>query len=161
MDERHAEARSAAGEIVGAALASLAAQVGEGGTLRFNPSPFERDGVPGLGWRVDPVSAEPQEVPAELHFWVEDEPDEGDLYNFCPGEGEVPITDVRVHSVQREGEPFVRLDVEIDNRRPNHRLRLRIPLPERVEEVVAGSPFELVTRGLVSEGGDVELPSPT
>ncbi len=161
VDERHAEARSAAEEIVGAALASLAAQVGEGGTLRFNPSPFERDGVPGLGWRVDPVSAEPQEVPAELHFWVEDEPDEGDLYNFCPGEGEVPITDVRVHSVQREGEPFVRLDVEIDNRRPDHRLRLRIPLPERVEEVVAGSPFELVTRGLVSEGGDVELPSPT
>src|SRR6266540_1540694 len=41
------------------------------------------------------------------------------------------------------------------------RLRLRIPLPERVEEVVACSPFELVTRGLVSEGGDVELPSPT
>lgn len=161
VDERHTEARSAAEELVGAALASLAAQVGEAGTLRFNPSPFERDGVPGLGWRVDEVATEPPEVAAELDFSIEDEPDKGDLYNFCPGDGVPPITEVRVQAVRREGEPFVRLDVKIDNRRSDHRLRLRIPLPERVEQAVAGSPFELVTRALVSEGGEVELPSPT
>jgi alpha-mannosidase len=174
VDARHAEARSETEEIVEAAMASLAAQVGAAGTLRFNPSPFERDGVPGLGWRVDAIPAEPREVPVELELALEDEPDVGDLYNFCPGADSACLapawhvpgtqggaTDVRIHSAQREGEPFVRLDVEIDNRRPDHRLRLRIPLPERAPGAVAGSPFELVTRGLLSEGGDFEASSPT
>jgi alpha-mannosidase len=187
VDERDAEARRSAEKIVGAALQSLGAQVSDEGVFRFNPSPFEREGVPGLGWRVDPAPAEPPstDVAAKVRDgWIvadgvelalADEPDVGDLYNFCPspdGTSRPPerLTgdqaafdelDVRLRCSRRGDEPFVRVSVAIDNRRPNHRLRLHVRLPEPASTAVAGSPFELVTRGRVSEGGELEPPSPT
>jgi hypothetical protein len=159
--------------------------------LRFNPSPFEREGVPGLGWRVDSGSPEEPEATVDIEVvdeWIVvggvelrlvDEPDEGDLYNFAPGaegglgqrgelrrEGpEVTATfdrlRVRLRFSKRPDEPFLRVTLAIDNRRPDHRLRLHVRLPHSVTETVAGSPFELVMRGLVSEGGDLESASPT
>src|SRR5207247_7272413 len=57
VDARCAEVRTIAGRIRDEALAMLASRVRQGGVLRFNPSPFERDGIPALGWRVE--DAEP------------------------------------------------------------------------------------------------------
>ncbi len=196
VDARYAEARSLAEGITRRAMEALAVRVADAGRLRFNPSLFERDGVPGLGWRVDggggSVAAQPDE-PLTLGVrdgWVDagavvftlaDEPDVGDLYNFCPetpdqraaapdwsfgssgGRVEArfdPDLLVRLQVARRLGEPFIRLDGEIENRRPDHRLRLRIRLPEPATGSVAGSPFELVERGLRSEGGELEAPSP-
>jgi alpha-mannosidase len=106
-----------------------------------------------------------------LEIGLFDETDVGDLYNFCPDEGASPIPpeDVSVDGPRvtatfdgctaafrlsrREGDPFVRLEGAIENSRPDHRLRLVVTLPERVDGALAGAPFELVERGLVSEGG--------
>ena len=187
VNERDAEARRSAEEIVGAALKSLGQQMSKAGVLRFNPSPFEREGVPGLGWQVDPAPAgvPSTEVAAEVRDgWIvadgielrlADEPDAGDLYNFCPSPGAAArpaerLTtdragfdgpDVSLRFSRRGDEPFLRVSVAIDNRRPDHRLRLHLRLPEPASTAVAGSPFELVTRGPVSEGGELEPPSPT
>jgi alpha-mannosidase len=109
-----------------------------------------------------------------------DEPDVGDLYTFCPAEpGQRPSPP---HAVRVEGErfdlrwdglgvnasairpaggPFVVLDGVVRNERPDHRLRLHVDLPRPTDRALAGSPFELVERPLVGEGGDVEAPSPT
>jgi alpha-mannosidase len=193
VDARYAEARAIGEAIIARALEGLGSAMAESGTLRFNPSSFERDGVPGLGWRVDGGVAAPVEasVPRERDGWVtsggiaftlRDETDVGDLYNFCFEEQGRPARSprwsvategnevraqfdegpsVRMHVARREGEPFVRLSGEIDNRSPNHRLRIHVRLAEPAAGSLAGSPFELVERGLVSEGGDLEAPSPT
>ena len=102
VDARFAEARGIGEEVVRTGLRALAARVADGGTLWFNPSPFERDGVPGLGWLVGPSEAAAPgsaEIPVELRasdgrivadgtaFELVDEPDVGDLYTFCPAEG--------------------------------------------------------------------------
>ncbi len=163
----------------------LGTQVREPGVLRWNPSPFERDGVPGLGWRVDPRPVRPEEQPVAvetrfgrfvvdgLEIGLFDETDVGDLYNFCPDENAAPIppesltvdgqagrspssTGARSSSGHRASgdERFVRLEGAIDNARSDHRLRLVVTLPgPPVEGALAGAPFELVERGLMSEGG--------
>jgi alpha-mannosidase len=102
VDARFAEARGTGEGVVRAGLRALADRVAVGGTLWFNPSPFERDGVPGLGWLVGPSGAEAPgmaEVPVQLlatdgrivadeaTLALVDEPDVGDLYTFCPAEG--------------------------------------------------------------------------
>jgi alpha-mannosidase len=193
VDARYAEARTIGEAIIARALEGLGSAMAESGTLRFNPSPFDREGVPGLGWRVDAdVVASPETAtPHEKDGWVtcdgiaftlRDEPDVGDLYNFCfedegrparsPGwsvaadGNEVQAhfdegLSVRIHVARRKGESFVRLSGEIDNRRPNHRLRIHVRLAEPASGSLAGSPFQLVERGLVSEGGELEAPSPT
>ena len=193
VDARYAEARAIGEAIVGRALGELGAAAAQAGTLRFNPSPFEREGVPGLGWRVETQpAASPDTVEPELGdgwvmadgiaFTLRDEPDVGDLYNFCYAEeGQRALVPpwsvaaesseveavfdeglrVRMRVARKEGEPFIRVSGEIDNRRPDHRLRLHVRLAQPAEGSVAGSPFELVERGLLSEGGELEAPSPT
>jgi glycosyl hydrolase family 38/alpha mannosidase-like protein len=193
VDARYAEARAIGDAIVARALEGLGSRMGESGTLRFNPSPFEREGVPGLGWRVEtgpaasptPVEAEEHDgwmTAGEIAFTLRDEPDVGDLYNFCyeeqgqrawspawtvaPGSNEVEAVfdeglSVRMHVVRNEGEPFVRLSGQIENRRADHRLRIHVRLAQPAQGSLAGSPFELVERGLLSEGGELEAPSPT
>lgn len=97
VDTRHAEIRRLGESIVTETLESLGRQVSARGALRFNPSPFERQGVPGLGWRVEPVPVATGVRPATptldpdgwieaagVRFTFEDEPDVGDLYTFCP-----------------------------------------------------------------------------
>ena len=110
-----------------------------------------------------------------------DEPDVGDLYNFCydevdqvpwgPAEIHVEGDDVRawfddaleiqMRVTRRADEPFFRLEGAIRNGRPDHRLRLHVTLPGPTATSIAGSPFEMVERPLVSEGGDLETASPT
>ncbi len=193
VDERFAEARTTCEGIVADALGSLGGQVGAAGAIRFNPSPFERDGVPGLGWAVG-AADEPLLAPVDLHegddgailadaleLVLLDEPDVGDLYNFCydeldqvpwgPAEIHVKGDDVRawfddalevqMRVTRRTDEPFIRIEGTIRNGRPDHRLRLYVTLPGPTATSIAGSPFELVERPLVSEGSDLETASPT
>ncbi|HYU56890.1 MAG TPA: hypothetical protein VEO00_02420, partial [Actinomycetota bacterium] len=189
VEARLAEARAIAEDVLRSSLERLAASVAPSGTLRFNPSPFERKGVPGLGWDVAPAPIPPPGEPAELdirgdHLVVDgvpirlfDEPDVGDLYNFCPAEGGAPRPPDRmtagtglvwagweslavgVSAIRRDG--IVVLDLTIRNARPDHRLRLSAGLPRRADRAVALSPFEVVERPLVSEGSSLEAPSPT
>jgi hypothetical protein len=196
VDMRHAEARGLAEGLVQDALTTLGSATADRGTLWFNPSPFERDGIPGLGWVVQPgrgpAKGSPSEtipVPLEaagrgivangVELAFVDEPDVGDLYNFCPAEGQHPsppdsvevegdrarITwrglDVSIRVAQGRGDAVLRVEGDIENRRPDHRLRVHVRLPSDVDHVIAGSPFELVTRGLTSEGGELEQASPT
>jgi alpha-mannosidase len=192
VDARFAEVRATAERISHDALTALAAQVSDPGVLRFNPSPFEREGVPALGYavvgeprdsRLEPVAVEPVDGGVsvdgvELRFL--DEPDLGDLYNFCPAtedqrpspatsvdvDGDLVTAtwdalEVEVRITRRDGERFLRLDGTIRNRREDHRLRLHVGLGRRVGDALAGAPFELVSRPLVGEGSEGEAPSPT
>jgi alpha-mannosidase len=193
VDARFAEARAIGEAVIGRALGELGTAAAQAGALQFNPSPFEREGVPGLGWRVETApgasleAVEPEErdgwvMSGGIAFTLRDEPDVGDLYNFCYAEegqrarmpawtvdraegfAEAAFDEglhVRMRLARKEGESLVRLSGEIDNRRPDHRLRLHVRLAEPAEGSVAGSPFELVARGLLSEGGELEAPSPT
>jgi alpha-mannosidase len=193
VDARFGEARTACEGIVARALESLGRQVATPGVIRFNPSPFERDDVPGLGWSVAAFD-EPSLAPIELRegrdgaivadgveLVLLDEPDVGDLYNFCyAAPGQVPWVPAEVHIdgdtvrawfddrlevemriTRREDQPFLRLEGTTRNGRPDHRLRLHATLPHQTTTSIAGSPFELVERPLVSEGSDLEAASPT
>ena len=96
VDGRFAEARAIGERIVARSLQRLAAGMEQEGTLRWNPSPFEREGVPGLGWSVDLDPRPPAHAAVDLRegrdgaftadgveLTVLDEPDVGDLYTFC------------------------------------------------------------------------------
>ncbi|OLD47562.1 MAG: hypothetical protein AUI83_14170, partial [Armatimonadetes bacterium 13_1_40CM_3_65_7] len=194
VDLRFAEAHDIARAIVDRSLDALGGGNKAPGVLTFNPSTFEREGVPGLGWRVDDEAPIPAEVPVDvregddgdiladgLRLMLLDEPDVGDLYNYCfADEGQVPWgpAEVRVEEQlavawfddrlevelrvsRREGELFHRLSGVVRNGRPDHRLRLHVALTQPAARAVAGSPFELVERPLVSEGSKLESPSPT
>jgi alpha-mannosidase len=191
VDARFAEVRSIAETITDGALGRLASGVSRAGTLRFNPSPFERDGVPALGWRVEggDAGAEAELDPAVRRGWVHvdgleftlrDEPDVGDLYNFCYAEEEQAAAlpreirtkgqtvvlvfdtcEVALGIRRRSNEPFLRLEGAIENAEPDHRLRLHIRLAAAVDGSTAGSPFELVDRPLASEGSSLEAASAT
>ena len=194
VDARFAEVRATGESVVSRALASLGDQVAVPGTIRWNPSPFEREGVPGLGYAVTEGTNPPPAVPVSIEVLADrsgvaidgiavrltDEPDVGDLYNYCyatqgqvpspPGSIEIreggfgatwPGLQVSLRVTRRADEPFLRLEGTVDNERPDHRLRLHVDLPSPVTGSVAGAPFELVARPLVGEGSEGEAASPT
>jgi alpha-mannosidase len=195
VDERFSQARAIAEDIIDRAMTMLGRRAAAAGVVRFNPSSFERDGVPGLGWSVAPRGIDESPDGAVdiregddgsilvegLELILLDEPDVGDLYNFSfetqnqvpwgPAEvhvdaGSVRVwfddaLEVRMRITRREGEAFLRLEGEVENRRPDHRLRLHMILPRPAVGALAGSPFELVERPLVSEGSDLESASAT
>jgi alpha-mannosidase len=190
VDGRHAEVRSLAEELVDAALVALGAQVEDGpGVLRWNPSPFPREDVPPLGYAVVPEGHEPAFAPVDLvplrdgsglsadglALRLFDEPDVGDLYNFCFAErAQSPappaLLEIKGHEVvavwdgllvflrveRRADEPFLRLEGVIRNDRPDHRLRLHVGLSTPATVSLAGAPFELVERPVRGEGSEVE-----
>ena len=141
VDARFAEARAIGDAIVDRALGSLGAQTQDGGVIRFNPSPFEREGVPGLGCAVVPAGAEPAFVPVTVEPLADgviadgvplrflDEPDVGDLYTFCyEAEGQVPSGPDRVridgHEVECLWEGQLRILLRIVRRADEPFLRL-------------------------------------
>ena len=63
---------------------------------------------------------------------------------------EMPVT---LEWAVRAGEPFVRLDVRVDNTAADHRLRLHVPLPFRVDGSDADTAFHVTRRGLTGESG--------
>jgi alpha-mannosidase len=95
VDARFAEVRAIGEDIVERALTSFGSRLSEGGVIRYNPSPFPREGVPGNGWAVVASGSEPPTVPVRIEPAGEgvlvdgvpirllDEPDVGDLYTFC------------------------------------------------------------------------------
>jgi mannosylglycerate hydrolase len=56
----------------------------------------------------------------------------------------------------RAGERFVRVEVAVDNRSRDHRLRAYLPLPEPTDRSRAECAFAMVERGLEAEGGPTE-----
>jgi len=189
VDARTDRATAIARDVAARAMELLAARVSARGELAFNPSPFARCGIGPLGWRVDGELPDTQPLPlrlegdrmvgavegVEFSFLLEDRADVGDLYTFCPGddavgpqrlsayEGEIRAEFDRCHAIVRaestEGDPFARLHITIDNRAPNHRIRLLLDLPQGADQSDAGSAFEIVRRPRTSEGGSSEPPS--
>ncbi|MPZ69357.1 MAG: hypothetical protein GEU71_07490 [Actinobacteria bacterium] len=189
VDRRTTEVTDLASQIVSLALGHLAVLVEQTGVLVFNPSPFERYGVPSLGWRVmEEFEPNPEQLTPEfrdgavafalddssIELSVEDLGDVGDLYTFCPeGDAEIAAvapgdaarfstarSEVTLSAWRVEGEDFIRLRADVDNHAPDHRLRLLVALPEAASGSLAGAPFEIVERPLTSEGGPTEPPSP-
>jgi hypothetical protein len=184
VDGRSLLVQEIADELAASAIDALAARVEGDGPLSFNPSPFERDGVPGLGWaRTSPPLPQPIDldvvggsvVYGDVRLRIEDRSDLGDLYNFCPpgppclvaatgAGGAAVFEDERFTAVvvaeARPGDGFLTLEIEIDNRAPDHRVRLLLDLPEEATTTSAGAPFELVQRPPLGEGGPGETASP-
>ncbi len=189
VDARTAAASEIGYEIVSDALGRVAASVREEGTLVFNPSPFERFGVPGLGWRVfddfDPapvrlspwIDGEYVVIPADpapFRVRIEDQGDVGDLYTFeasgAPEIADATVrddeahlgsgrSDVSISAWQVPGEDLVRLHIELTNDAPDHRVRLLVETDGSVGTSLAGAPFEIVARPREGEGGESEPPS--
>ncbi|MFP3902487.1 MAG: glycoside hydrolase family 38 C-terminal domain-containing protein [Acidimicrobiia bacterium] len=61
----------------------------------------------------------------------------------------------------RAGERAVRVEVSVDNRSRDHRLRWHLPLPHPADRSQAESAFAVVERGLEAEGGPTEAALPT
>ncbi len=163
VDGRFAEVRAIAEDVVERALTSLGSRTRDGGIIRFNPSPFERQGVPPLGYAVVQAASEERLVdvriePTPAGFVVDgvpirlmDEPDVGDLYTFCPRElGQLPSPPAVVEVRGRE------VDARWDA------LRLVCRVTRREED-----PFVRLEGILHNERPDhrvrlhVELPAPT
>ncbi|MGH2526198.1 MAG: hypothetical protein ACRDG2_05565, partial [Actinomycetota bacterium] len=194
VDARFAEAREIGEAIVERALSALGDQMTSSGVVRFNPSPFERDGIPPLGYAVTDRAPESPLAGSTLEPLTDgsgvsvdgtpvrlfDEPDVGDLYNWCPADDDHRVSPpnsigvegrafeaewdglrVEVRVSRRADGLFFRLEGVIQNEREDHRLRLHVQLPNATDRAVAGAPFELVDRPLVGEGSSVETASPT
>jgi hypothetical protein len=188
VDERYEEAMRIAGRVAEDAMQTLADRMATPGWVYFNASPRERDGIPGLGWRVHrkPPRRDVRSVGLRVvddhldcggfRLRVLDEGDVGDLYNFCPTSDAPPASasysqagdDVFAEarralvdlSATEGPDGSILLSGSIDNGGSDHRLRLHVTLDEMPVGSVALSPFEVVERPLRSEGG-TESPSPT
>ncbi|SFQ59860.1 alpha-mannosidase [Amycolatopsis arida] len=68
---------------------------------------------------------------------------------------------VSMHVELRAGEPFVRLNLTLDNRSRDHRARLHVPLARPADASHAEGQFAVVARGTTVEGGFGEHPLPT
>ncbi|HLQ60539.1 MAG TPA: hypothetical protein VK131_01615, partial [Candidatus Acidoferrales bacterium] len=156
IDQVHLEAseRLARGERLAGMLRRRLGQ----GELAFNPSPFERRGVPALSsGRAATVPITPVPV-GRLGLELELIGDRGDEYTHQPPEGERPARfaleqrnqlgpDLVVEAAaeQAADEPFVRLSIGVDNRRRDHRLRLVVPV-ETSAGAAAGVAFGALER---------------
>jgi hypothetical protein len=122
----------------------------------FNPSLFERAGVPPLG--VGPGVAPVEEAADDLELELEDQPDHGDEYTFDPPAGSQPVRSPLRSATytRRPDEPFVRVSLEIENRQPDHRLRLLIPA-DTSAGAWAGTAFGAVHRPFRRPGADSGL----
>src|SRR5207248_265524 len=126
--------------------------VEEMGETFFNPSSFERLGIPPLGsGQPGRVTAERAEPPAGL--LLEDQPDRGDLYTFEPAGEPVRTAASGIEAERIEGEPLVRLQLDLANHRPDHRLRLLLPADTR-EGAWAGVAFGAVRRPYREPGAE-------
>ncbi|GAC1653352.1 MAG: hypothetical protein NVS9B1_02400 [Candidatus Dormibacteraceae bacterium] len=146
LDQVHEEATlriARAAGVAGRLFADLG--VGEGSGQFFNPSPFVRHGIPPLGTgapeRFEVVVADP----APLRLELEDQPDRGDLYTFEPA-GPPARRPPAGLSAERVGdEPLLRLLLDLENREPDHRIRLLFPADTR-HGAEAGVAFGAVHR---------------
>lgn len=189
VDQRTRAARAIANRIAHEAFDVLREEVAGEGELVVNLSPFERQGVPPLGWSVDPLPAATavEIVPVVDDGWMTfrheelvtslrfvDQDDHGDLYTFEPSgppryatsvatEGASATCsfdgfDAAVRATHHPADEFLRLHFEVDNRSPDHRVQIEFATQTPPLDARAGSPFEIVKRPAVGEGGDSEPP---
>jgi Glycosyl hydrolases family 38 N-terminal domain/Alpha mannosidase middle domain len=126
--------------------------VEEGGETFFNPSSFERFGIPPLGTGApERVEARTLAVPDGLLF--EDQPDRGDLYTFEPAGAAVRRPATGIAAERLGAEPLTRLQVDLVNQTPDHRLRLLIPA-DTSEGAWAGVAFGAVRRPFRKPGSE-------
>ena len=116
----------------------------------FNPSSFERLGIPPLATGA-PGWVEAQTAPLPPGLLLEDQPDRGDLYTFEPAGAAVRGPVAGITAERLGGEPLIRLQVEVDNQDRNHRLRLLIPA-ETSMGAWAGVAFGAVQRHFRAPG---------
>ena len=128
----------------------------------FNPSLFEREGVPPLSVGAGPPAAEEPVEPLQLE--LEDWPDHGDEYTFDPPPEARPVRSPLPSATftRRSSEAFVRVSVEIENRRTDHRLRVLVPA-DTSAGAWAGTAFGAVQRPFRKPGSDsgMEFDLPT
>jgi len=112
-----------------------------------------------------------------LHY-LEDEPDLGDLYNFCPAPGTTPRRsdgatgrvldgclelanpEFGARTLVRLFEERIEFDTEIDNRERDHRLRVIFAAPNAGETVRAEGQFAVIERRVASLAPRVEWVEP-
>ncbi|WP_158220506.1 hypothetical protein [Kineosporia sp. A_224] len=131
------------------AATALAADAAPG-VLRWNPSPFEREGVPGLGWGVVARDEIPLAEPVVLTvvdghvvlddgtaLFVTDEDDDGDLFTFCAPEGGTPRQPTGVTSTAT-GARFqfdgVALELDAARREGERFIRLSVRVDNRRDD---------------------------
>jgi alpha-mannosidase len=133
-------------------VAQLWRRLGQGAG-RFNPSLFEREGVPALSVGAGPPAGEEPAEPLQLE--LEDWPDRGDEYTFDPPPGARPARSPLPSATfrRRSSEPFVRVSVELENRRTDHRLRVLVPA-DTSAGAWAGTAFGAVHRPFRKPGSD-------
>jgi alpha-mannosidase len=134
VDARFAEARSIGESIAERALSSLGRQASGSGVIRFNPSPFEREGMPPLGFATVDVAPEVALTPVTLEPLADgsglsvdgtplrlfDERDVGDLYNWCPADDDHRVSPPNRVAVDGRGFEAhwdgLRVDVRVSRR---------------------------------------------
>jgi alpha-mannosidase len=154
IDQVHEQAsgRLARGE----ALAGLLWRRLGSGEGWFNPSLFERDGVPPLG--VGPGGPAGEEPVEACRLELEDCPDHGDEYTFDPPPGARPARRELTSAAftRRAGEPFVRVSIDLQNRVGDHRLRVVVPA-DTSGGAWAGTAFGAVQRPFRAPGSEAGL----
>ena len=116
----------------------------------FNPSAFERLGIPPLA-SGSPERVEARTVPVPAGLLLEDQPDRGDLYTFEPAGAPVRGAAAGISAERLGDEPLIRLQIDLDNQERNHRLRLLIPA-ETSAGAWAGVAFGAVQRPFRAPG---------
>ena len=104
--------------------------------------------------RVRPIAGGVEIVDSESGLRIvhtfEDEDDRGDLYDFCPREGTATRssrdTDFGIRLTTRAVGRRVEIDVEVDNRSPDHRLRARFALDPSPGSMWTDTPFGWLER---------------
>ena len=86
---------------------------------------------------------------------------EGDARACTARAASTVAVEVRTTLELRAGDPVVGVEVELDNRARDHRLRAHFPLPAPVAGSHAECAFAVVHRGLEAEGGPSEHGLPT
>ena len=151
VDARFDEAEAIAEGIRDDALGELASRMRTKGRMSFNPSPFERDGVPGLGWKVETETSqeggEEDRRPIQLHvaggriegggfaFRLVDQGDIGDLYTFCPTDEAPPrkpaSSDVKGDVLTAAFDQDLQVEVRADGPAGPSSVRLQIIIRNR------------------------------
>ncbi len=135
---------------VGALLRTLGVE--EAGDTFFNPSSFERLGVPPLGTGT-PRWVEARTVAAPEGLMFEDQPDRGDLYTFEPAGAAARRPATGIAAERLGDEPLTRIQVDLLNEAPDHRLRLLVPADTRAG-AWAGVAFGAVRRPFRAPGSE-------
>jgi alpha-mannosidase len=129
-----------------------------GDLYNYAPDSRDRSGSAASDAAHDPDRSSTVDSPDEVAVTVVES---GPLVGSLSIERRCPWASVATVVELRAGEPFCRLGIEFENRHPDHRVRLHVPLARPATRSYAEGQFAVVPRGLTSEGGHGEVPLPT